>query len=71
MMTAQEGINQDLDDILDQAEAIEGFRPVFSQWTTHNGVECRMYQMKDAAYSKLVTTESDIAVVDHFWVDSA
>ncbi len=68
-MNTTEGINQDLDDILDGFQKIYGFRPVFHTWAEHDGSECRVYRMKNGAYSKLVTIETETAITDHFWID--
>lgn len=68
-MTIAEGLAQDLDDIIDEVESITGLRPVFMQWTSHKGVQCRLYNMGDGTCSKLWLEESETAIVDYRWID--
>ena len=67
-VTTAEVISEQLDGILDAAETLWGYRPMFDRWDTFSGESCRAYTVGGEVY-KLVTQENEEAgIVSYAWI---
>ena len=68
MITLEETISEQLDEILDTAEAFWSAKPVFKVWGSFNDQPCRCYAVGDEVY-RLVTTENEQeGIASYAWV---
>ena len=66
--TMAEIISDQLDAILDAAETLWGYRPIFDHWDTFGGESCRAYTVGGEIYKLVAQENEDAGIVGYAWI---